>query len=59
LDKKKIIKRSVPMALRLRNKLGILKIDTNHYFICGGIDIFYNNATRATFVFDSGDNKVK
>jgi len=54
-----IIKRSVPMALRLRNKLGILKIDTNHYFICGGIDIFYNNATRATFVFDSGDNKVK
>jgi hypothetical protein len=31
--------------------MGILKIDTNRYFICGGIDAFKNKATKATYIF--------
>jgi hypothetical protein len=39
------------MTLRLRKKMGILKIDTNRYFICGGIDVFNNKATKAAFIY--------
>lgn len=41
------------MTLRLRHKMGVLKIDDVRYFICGGIDTFSTKATKGTFIYNS------
>ena len=46
------------MKLRLRKNMGILRLSLNEYFICGGIDSFLINSTKATFNYNSSTGTV-
>ena len=49
---------TVPMKLRLRKSMGILRLSGNEYFICGGIDSFEINCTKATFKYFALEKKA-
>jgi hypothetical protein len=42
---------SISMKLRMRKFMGILRLSEDEYFLCGGIDTFETNATKATFKY--------
>lgn len=47
------------MKLRLRKNMGILRLSLNEYFVCGGIDSFDINSTKATFNYNSSTGSVQ
>ncbi len=50
---------SVSMKLRLRKQMGILRISEDEYFLCGGIDTFEINSTKATFNYKVSSKSVE
>lgn len=51
-------KKVVPMAMRLRCNMGVLKVMEGKYFLCGGIDSFGEKPSKASYVYYPGTNKA-
>jgi hypothetical protein len=51
-------RRNVPMALRLRSFMTAAKIKEGKIFIGGGIDSYFEKASRAAYIYYPGTNKA-
>ena len=51
-------KRSVPLSLRLRSHMTAVTIKQGKIFIAGGIDSYYEKASRAAYIYYPGNNKA-
>lgn len=51
-------KKVVPMSLRLRCNMGIVKVMDGKYFLCGGIDSFNEKPSKASYIYYTGTNKA-
>lgn len=48
--------KAVPMSLRLRSHMGSVLVKPGKHFICGGVNQYYEKASRATFFYYASTN---
>lgn len=58
LNKFVLRKRAVPMSMRLRCGMGVVRVVEGKYFLCGGIDSLEEKPSRAAYLYYAGTNKA-
>lgn len=51
-------KKYVPMSLRLRSFMTVIKVKEGKYFVGGGIDSYFEGPSKAAYLYYSGTNKA-
>lgn len=47
-------KKNVPMQLRLRNYMTVVKVREGKIFIAGGVDSYFEKPTKAAYIYYPG-----